>query len=86
MYRLVLNGKPVGDFEKVVFTKASPTSGSFISCDREEADGVVAGGQVYALTDADAYKNYDQVALFELDGDVETSAKLDYMKVMYGNV
>ena len=86
MYRLVLNGKPIGDFEKVVFTKVSPTSNCFISCSRGEADGVVAGGKVYALTNAEAYKDYDQVALFELDGDVETSAKLDFMKIMYGNV
>ena len=84
MYRIVLNGQPIGDYENVVFNKKSPTSDCMIPCKRDEADGVYAGGKVYALTDAEFYQGFDHVALFELDGNVEMNAKMDYMKVMYG--
>lgn len=86
MYRLVLNEKSIGDFEKVTFTKVNPLSGCFVECSRNEAEGVVAGGNVYALTDSNGYKDFDRVAILELDGNIEMSAKLDFLKVMYGNI
>lgn len=82
MYRLVLNGTVIGNFANVVFTKKSPTSGCFIECNKGEADGIVANGQVYAITNSEDYKDYDQVSVFELDGEIERTAELDYMRIM----
>lgn len=85
MYRLIVKNKPIGDYEKVVFTKVNPNSGCYVQCTRNEAEGVVVGGTVYALTDAKGYEDCEQAAIIELDGTVEMSAKIDYMKIMYGN-
>lgn len=85
MYKLVLNNSVIGPYETVIFTKKSK-NGSFVACDRSEADGIVAGGKVYAITNSVDYKDYDQVAVFELDGEVARSAELDYMRIMTGLV
>lgn len=82
MYRLVSGDKVVGVFEKVRFTKVNKESGCFVECDLEEADGLVAGGKVYAITNSPDYKEFSQVAVFELDGEIERSAELDYIRAM----
>lgn len=82
MYRLVSGDKVVGVFEKVRFTKANKENGCFVECDRGEAEGLVAGGTVYAITNSPAYKGCDQVAVFDLDGEIERSAELDYIRAM----
>ena len=76
MYRLVSGDKVVGVFEKVRFTKANKENGCFVECNR------VAGGTVYAITNSPAYKGCDQVAVFDLDGEIERSAELDYIRAM----
>jgi hypothetical protein len=86
MYRLISNGNVIGDYEKVVFTKKNQSNGCFVECSQGEADGVVAGGKVYAITNSDDYKDYEQVALLQLDGEVERSAELDYIRAMSGLV
>ena len=82
MYRLTLGDKIIGVFEKVTFTKRSPSSGCFISCSKSEADGVVADGKIYAITNSEDYKEYDHVAVEDIDGEIERSAELDYIRVM----
>lgn len=82
MYRLESNGKLVGVFEKVIFTKKSESSGCFVECEKGEADGLVAGGNIYALTNAEDYQDYDQVSVAEVDGEIARSAELDYIRVM----
>lgn len=82
MYKLMSKDKLVGVYEKLVFTKRSPTSGCFVECPRDEADGIVADGNVYAITNSEDYKDFEQVAIFELDGEIERSAELDYMRMM----
>lgn len=82
MYKLMSNDELVGLFEKVVFTKKSPTSGCFVECNKNEADGIVADGKTYAITNSPDYEEYEQVAVFELDGEIERSAELDYIRAM----
>lgn len=82
MYRLVSGDKVVGVFENVRFTKVNKDNKCFVECERGEADGIVAGGKVYSITNSPDYKGYEQVAVFELDGEIERSAELDYMRVM----
>lgn len=82
MYRLVSGDKVVGVFEKVCFTKVNKENGCFVECDRGEAEGIVAGGIVYAITNSPYYQGHDQVAVFELDGEIERSAELDYIRAM----
>lgn len=82
MYRLMSDGKLVGDFEKITFNKVNPNSGCFIHCTKDEAEGLVAGDTIYSLTDSEHYQNFKRVAVFELDSEVERSAELDYLRVM----
>lgn len=82
MYKLTQGNKTIGVFEKVIFTKKSPSSGCFISCSRGEADGIIAGGKTYAITNSEDYNEYDQVVVEDIDGDIEHSAELDYIRIM----
>lgn len=82
MYRLMAGEKKIGDFENVVFTKKNPNTGCFIACTRDEADGVFVNNTTYALTNANDYKEYEHVALIEIDGAMEQSAEMDYFRVM----
>lgn len=85
MFRVTSNNKVVGDFEKVIFVKKSQAN-SLIECTRSEADGIVAGGTVYALTNAEGFKEYDPATFDELDSEIEKSAELDYIRIMQGIV
>ena len=69
MYKLMSGDKLIGVFQKVVFI-------------RKIADAIVAGGIVYAITNSTDYQDCEQVAVFELDSEVERTAELDYMRVM----
>lgn len=82
MYRLKSGDKVIGTFAAITFVTRSSTSGCLVECDKGMADGVVAGGKVYAITNSDSFAEYEHVALFELDGEVERSAEIDYLKVM----
>ena len=85
MYRIILNDVVVGTYENVRFIKKSG-SGCFVECDKTEADGIFAGGKIYALTNSEDYKDYDMVSLFELDSEVNHSSELDYIRAMSGLV
>lgn len=82
MYKLISGDNVVGTFEKVVFTKKNPLSGCFVECKKDEASGLVAGGNIYAMTNSEDYKDYPKVAVCEYDGEVENSAELDYIRAM----
>lgn len=82
MYKLVSDNKVIGVFENVRFTKVNEANKCFVECSRDEADGLVAGGKIYAITNSPDYKEYEQVAIFELDGEIERSAELDYIRAM----
>lgn len=84
MYRLVANGKVIGDYDELCFTKVNKNNGCFVRCDRGEADGVVAGGKIYALTDSEDYQAFERVVVFKVDGAVERAAELDYLRAMFG--
>lgn len=84
MYRLVANGKAIGNFDEVCFTKVNEKSGCFVRCERGEADGVVAGGKVYALTDSKDYQDFERVVVFEVDGSIEHAAELDFLRARFG--
>lgn len=86
MYRLSSKHGVIGDFGKVVFTKRNPTSKCFIECSKSEADGIVAGGKVYAMTNSTDYEEYERVDVTELDSDQERSAEFDYIRIMAGLV
>ena len=69
MYKLMSGDKLIGVFQKVVFI-------------RKVTETIVAGGIVYAITNSTDYQDCEQVAVFELDSEVERTAELDYMRVM----
>lgn len=82
MYRLMSGDKLVGAFQKVVFVRKNTNTNTNIECAKGEAEAVVAGGITYAISNSEAYANCEQVAVFELDSEVERTAELDYMRVM----
>lgn len=82
MYRLMAGNELVGVFQKVIFVKKVASIGTFIECSRDEAEAIVAGGNTYAITNAEGYEDYEQVAVFELDSEIERTAELDYMRLM----
>ena len=79
MYKLMSGDKLVGAFQKVVFVRKNTET---IECIKGDAEAVVAGGITYAITNSEAYKDCEHVAVFELDSEVERTAELDYMRVM----
>lgn len=82
MYKLMSGDKLVGVFQKVVFVRKVTETNTNIECPKGEAEAIVAGGVTYAITNSDNYKDCEQVAVFELDSEVERTAELDYMRVM----
>ena len=70
MYKLMSGDKLIGVFQKVVFIR------------KVTETAIVAGGIVYAITNSTDYQDCEQVAVFELDSEVERTAELDYMRVM----
>lgn len=82
MYKLMSGDKLVGVFQKVVFVRKKSATNTSIECSKGEADAIVAGGVTYSITNSDDYKNCEQVAVFELDSEVERTAELDYMRLM----
>lgn len=85
MYRLISGDKLIGVFQKVIYVKKITATGTSIECSKGEADGIVAGGVTYAITNSDDYKDCEQVAVYELDSEIERTAELDYMRLM-GNL
>lgn len=82
MYKLMSGEKLIGVFQKVVFVRKIVETNTSIECPKGEADAIVAGGVTYAITNSDDYKDCEQVAVFELDSEVERTAELDYMRLM----
>ena len=82
MYRIMAGDKKIGDFENVVFTRQNPRTGCFVSCTRDEADGVFVNNTTYAITNSEEYKEYEQVAIIEVDSAMEQSAEMDYLRIM----
>lgn len=82
MYRIMAGDKKIGDFENVVFTRKNPRTGCFVSCPRDEADGVFVNNTTYAITNSEEYKEYEQVAIIEVDSAMEQSAEMDYLRIM----
>lgn len=82
MYRIMAGDKKIGDFENVVFTRKNPRTGSFIPCKRDEADGVFVNNTTYAITNSDEYKEYEHVAIVEVDSAMEQTAEMDYLRIM----
>lgn len=82
MYKLMSGDKLVGVFQKVVFVRKVTETNTNIECPKGEAEAIVAGGVTYAITNSDNYKDCEQVAVFELDSEIERTAELDYMRVM----
>ena len=82
MYRLVSGNKVIGDFEKVLFTKYSDSGKCYVPCSRAEAEGVDAGGKCYSISGSPNYKQFEEVALLDIDGEIIRSAELDYIRAM----
>ena len=82
MYKLMSGDKLVGAFQKVVFVRKNTETNTNIECIKGDAEAVVAGCITYAITNSEAYKDCEHVAVFELDSEVERTAELDYMRVM----
>lgn len=82
MYKLMSGNKLIGVFQKVIYVKKIAATGTSVECPKGEANGIVAGGVTYAITNSDEYKNCEQVAVFELDSEIERTAELDYMRAM----
>ena len=82
MYKLMSGDKLVGTFQKVVFVRKVAATNTNVECPKGEADAIVAGGVTYAITNSADYQDCEQVAVFELDSEVERTAELDYMRVM----
>ena len=82
MYKLMSGDKLIGVLQKVVFIRKVTETNTNIECPKGEADAIVAGGIVYAITNSTDYQDCEQVAVFELDSEVERTAELDYMRVM----
>lgn len=82
MYKLMSGDKLVGVFQKVVFVRKNTETNTNVECSKGEAEAVVAGGTTYAISNSEAYTDCEQVAVFELDSEVERTAELDYMRVM----
>ena len=82
MYKLMSGEKLVGVFQKVVFVRKVTETNASIECPKSEAEAIVAGGITYAIINSDNYKDCEQVAVFELDSEVERTAELDYMRLM----
>ena len=78
MYKLMSGDKLIGVFQKVVFIRKIAETNTNIECPKGEADA----GIVYAITNSTDYQDCEQVAVFELDSEVERTAELDYMRVM----
>lgn len=82
MYRLMSGDKLVGAFQKVVFVRKNINTNTNVECPKSEAEAIVAGGVTYSISNSEAYADCEQVAVFELDSEVERTAELDYMRVM----
>ena len=82
MYRLMSGDTLVGVFQKVVFVRKNIDTNTNIECSKGEAEAIVAGGVTYSISNSEAYADCAQVAVFELDSEVERTAELDYMRVM----
>ena len=76
MYKLMSGDKLIGVFQKVIYVKKVAATNTSVECPKGEANGIVAGGVTYAITNSDDYK------VFELDSEVERTAELDYMRLM----
>ena len=50
MYKLMSGDKLIGVFQKVVFIRKIAETNTNIECPKGEADAIVAGGIVYAIT------------------------------------
>lgn len=82
MYRLVSGNKVVGNFEKLLFTRYSPTGKCYVPCEKQDAEGVEAGGKSYSISGSEHYSQFDEVAVIDLDGEIVRSAELDYIRAM----
>ena len=82
MYKLMSGDKLIGVFQKVIYVKKVAATNTSVECPKGEANGIVAGGVTYAITNSDDYKDCEQVAVFELYSEVERTAELDYMRLM----
>ena len=80
MYKLMSGDTLVGVFQKVVFVRKNINTN--VECPKSEAEAIVAGGVTYSISNSEAYADCEQVAVFELDSEVERTAELDYMRVM----
>lgn len=81
MYKLVGANGLIGEFETVQFIKKSEAKCN-VACSREEADAVFAGETVYAMNNNEDYADCEQVAVFQIDGALETAGKLAFIEAM----
>lgn len=82
MYKLMSGDTLVGVFQKVVFVRKNINTNTNVECPKSEAEAIVAGGVTYSISNSEAYADCEQIAVFELDSEVERTAELDYMRVM----
>ena len=82
MYKLMSGDKLIGSLQNAVFIRKITETNTNVRCSKGEADAIVAGGVVYAITNSADYKDCERVAIFELDSEIERTAELDYIRVM----
>ena len=51
MIQVISNGVVVAVCDKARYVRVKPSTGAFIQCDKELADGIAVNGQVYSLND-----------------------------------